>query len=370
MADDGLDMDWYCHRHRTEDEVLPVGPPLGRPPQGLPLAGLAGRARRARPRGLPLDALLRLRRLHRVRHRARRGVGRAAGRRQPGHRPGSAARRRGARHPVAPQAGGGGRVKAARPLHEAGQDPLPLAPRPRPDLGAQPAPGRRAAWPTARGSRPGLACSFGLALSTGHESLGEYLDIDLHPDAGHRARRPARARHPEPARRHDRPGRPSRSSPAPSPSSRRSPAHAGSIEVVGARAGRSWPTPSLGRSAADELPIVVERKGSPSRPRRPPGHPRPRPGDEDLRRPPASPPSGRARCSSPSWPPNPAASARRSWSEPSIPPGSRAGCCEPTNGRWSTAPAASRSPSRRAAPAARRRPRTPERVRHEKGSPR
>jgi hypothetical protein len=23
MADEGLDLDWYCHRHRTEDEVLP-----------------------------------------------------------------------------------------------------------------------------------------------------------------------------------------------------------------------------------------------------------------------------------------------------------------------------------------------------------
>ena len=65
-----------------------VGPPLGRPAQGLPLAGLARRARRARPRGLPLDPVLRLRRLHRLQHRAHRGVGHPAGRRQPGHRPG------------------------------------------------------------------------------------------------------------------------------------------------------------------------------------------------------------------------------------------------------------------------------------------
>ena len=64
----------------------PVGPPLGRSPQGLPLAGLARRPRRGRPRGLPVDTVLRLRRLHRLRHRAHRGLGHAAGRRQPGHR--------------------------------------------------------------------------------------------------------------------------------------------------------------------------------------------------------------------------------------------------------------------------------------------
>ena len=53
-----------------------VGPPLRRAAQGLPLAGLARRARRGRPRGLPLDALLRLRRVHRLRHRAHRRLGR------------------------------------------------------------------------------------------------------------------------------------------------------------------------------------------------------------------------------------------------------------------------------------------------------
>jgi radical SAM-linked protein len=45
---------------------------------------------------------------------------------------------------------------------------------------------RRAAIPVAysEGFSPRPRLSFGLALSTGYESLGEYLDIDLAPDAG------------------------------------------------------------------------------------------------------------------------------------------------------------------------------------------
>jgi len=42
--------------------------------------------------------------------------------------------------------------------------------------------GVRVAYSEGFSPRPRL--SFGLALSTGYESLGEYLDIDLHPDAG------------------------------------------------------------------------------------------------------------------------------------------------------------------------------------------
>lgn len=42
--------------------------------------------------------------------------------------------------------------------------------------------GIRVAYSEGFSPRPKL--SFGLALSTGHESFGEYLDIDLHPDAG------------------------------------------------------------------------------------------------------------------------------------------------------------------------------------------
>lgn len=45
---------------------------------------------------------------------------------------------------------------------------------------------RRAAIRVAysEGFSPRPKLSFGLALSTGYESLGEYLDVDLHPDAG------------------------------------------------------------------------------------------------------------------------------------------------------------------------------------------
>lgn len=42
--------------------------------------------------------------------------------------------------------------------------------------------GIRVAYSEGFSPRPKL--SFGLALSTGYESLGEYLDIDLHPEAG------------------------------------------------------------------------------------------------------------------------------------------------------------------------------------------
>ncbi|MGV3760661.1 MAG: TIGR03936 family radical SAM-associated protein [Actinomycetota bacterium] len=42
--------------------------------------------------------------------------------------------------------------------------------------------GVRVAYSEGFSPRPKL--SFGLALSTGYESLGEYLDIDLHPEAG------------------------------------------------------------------------------------------------------------------------------------------------------------------------------------------
>ena len=80
-------IDWYVHRHRTEDEVLP----WDHLSAGLhkdflwqdwrdALAELGLR--------LPLDPLLRLRRLHRLPHRAHRGLGHPARRRQPGHRPG------------------------------------------------------------------------------------------------------------------------------------------------------------------------------------------------------------------------------------------------------------------------------------------
>ncbi len=96
MAAEGLSLDWYVHRHRTEDEVLPWDHLQAGLAQGLPVAGLAGGAGRERGRGLPLDALLRLRRLHRLRHRARGRIAGAARRRQPGNRAGLVDRWRGA----------------------------------------------------------------------------------------------------------------------------------------------------------------------------------------------------------------------------------------------------------------------------------
>ena len=48
MAANGLSMEWYTYRHRTEDEVLPWDHLNAGSPQGLPVAGLAGRAERGR----------------------------------------------------------------------------------------------------------------------------------------------------------------------------------------------------------------------------------------------------------------------------------------------------------------------------------
>ena len=95
MAAAGLDPDWYVTRHRDEHEILPWDHVAAGPAPRLPLAGLEGGARRARPPRLPLDPVLRLRGVHRLRDRARRGLGRRAGGWEPGHRPGPQRRRRG-----------------------------------------------------------------------------------------------------------------------------------------------------------------------------------------------------------------------------------------------------------------------------------
>ena len=179
MAADGLDLDWYVHRHRTEDEVLPVGPPLGRPPQGLPLAGLARRPRRGRPRGLPLDALLRLRRLHRLRHRARRRLGRPAGRRQPGHRPGPAVGRRRCRSRCSPRrAGRGGRMKLRVRFAKLGKVRfLRTATWPASGSGRCAGPSCRVAYTEGFSPRPKLELRAGPLHRP--RVLGEYLDVDL-----------------------------------------------------------------------------------------------------------------------------------------------------------------------------------------------
>ena len=71
LAGTGVDLDWYTLRERDYDEVLPVGPPRLRARQGLAVGRLGGRPRPRLGRGrrLPLDALLRLRRVPRDGHR-------------------------------------------------------------------------------------------------------------------------------------------------------------------------------------------------------------------------------------------------------------------------------------------------------------
>ena len=88
MHAEGLDPDWYVTRHRTRDEVLPwahIAAGLHADFLWQRLAGGPGRARAPR---LPVDAVLRLRGVHRLRPRARGGLAARARGRQPGHGPG------------------------------------------------------------------------------------------------------------------------------------------------------------------------------------------------------------------------------------------------------------------------------------------
>ena len=65
-----------------------LGPHRGRPAPRLPLGRLAGGPGRARAPRLPVDSVLRLRGVHRLRPRARGGVAARARGREPGHGPG------------------------------------------------------------------------------------------------------------------------------------------------------------------------------------------------------------------------------------------------------------------------------------------
>ena len=71
LAGTGVDLDWYTTRERDVRRGAALGPPRLRPRQGLAVGGLGGRPRPRldRGRGLPLDPLLRLRRLPRDGHR-------------------------------------------------------------------------------------------------------------------------------------------------------------------------------------------------------------------------------------------------------------------------------------------------------------
>ncbi|MEX2294022.1 MAG: TIGR03936 family radical SAM-associated protein [Acidimicrobiales bacterium] len=118
--------------------------------------------------------------------------------------------------------------------------------------------GVRVAYSEGFSPRPRL--SFGLALSTGYESLGEYLDIDLHPDADI-----------DPA---DLPAIVTPSLPDGMTAQLSVPLVPGTDSLQAAVTSSSWrievdgPEPAALADAvaralsADELPIVVERKGS------------------------------------------------------------------------------------------------------------
>ena len=178
MEATGLDMDWYCYRHRTEDEVLPwdhLSAGLHKDflwqdwRDALEELGLEDcRWTPCYDCGACTG--------YGIEHVVASAV--PPGGRQPGHRPGPAARRRGARHAAGSQAGGGGRVKQRVRFAKSGKVRF-LSHR---DVArvwerALRRSGVRVAYSEGFSPRPRL--SFGLALSTGYESLGEYLDIDL-----------------------------------------------------------------------------------------------------------------------------------------------------------------------------------------------
>src|SRR5580765_4058519 len=101
--------------------------------------------------------------MHRLRHRAHRRLGDAACRRQPRHRT-AGVRPMNSRYRIRFSKLGKIRFTSHRDVARMWERAL-----------------RRATLPVAytEGFSPHPKLSFGLALSTGHESLGEYLDIDM-----------------------------------------------------------------------------------------------------------------------------------------------------------------------------------------------
>ena len=182
MAAEGLSIDWYVHRHRTEDEVLP----WAHISAGLhndflwqdwqaALAESGVEDCRWTPcydcgvcTGYGLE------------HVVASPVPPAGGSQGTGQdlRLGAA---RSAGHAPGPAARAGGRVGGrAGPgaVRQAGQGPLDEPPRRGPHVGAGASGGPRCRW-RSPGVLPRPKLSFGLALSTGHESVAEYLDVEL-----------------------------------------------------------------------------------------------------------------------------------------------------------------------------------------------
>ena len=177
LAAEGLSIDEVCHRERAGDEALPWDHISAGLHRDFLWGDWQDALARVTRRGLPLDPLLRLRRLHRLRPRARRGLPGSAGGRQPGHRPGP---ERGGPDPGPPGQPCLLRTSAACACVS-----------PRPGRSASPATGT---WPGCGNGRyaaascpvaysqgfvPHPLVSFGLALPTGCESRGEYLDVRL-----------------------------------------------------------------------------------------------------------------------------------------------------------------------------------------------
>ena len=78
MAAEGLDPDWYVTRHRTDDEILPWDHIAAGLHRDFLWQDWQAALADARPPRLPVDSVLRLRGVHRLRARARGGLAGAA----------------------------------------------------------------------------------------------------------------------------------------------------------------------------------------------------------------------------------------------------------------------------------------------------
>ena len=199
LAAEGLSLDEVVHRDRDRRRGSALGPHLGRPAPRLP-AGTTG----SRP--WPTAGLEDCRWTpcydcgactgFGLEHVVASPVPPAGGSQGTGQDLASAGGSRCASSPPPPAAGramqpaGPAARPAAVPLRQAGQDPLHQPPRRGPDVGAGPA-AQRAAGGLVEGFSPRPLLSFGLALPTGAESLGEYLDVRLEARGNRRARLPS-----------------------------------------------------------------------------------------------------------------------------------------------------------------------------------
>ena len=343
----GLSIDWYVHRHRTEDEVLPwdhISAGLHKDflwqdwQDALAELGLEDcRWTPCYDCGACTG--------YGIEHVVASAVPPAGGSQGTGQDLAAAARCRCSCCPAEPVAGGGGgRDAGPAAVHQAGQGPLHQPPRRGPHVGAGAAPGRAAVAYT-EGFSPRPKLNFGLALPTGHESLAEYLDVDLDAtsaDASTSTSLPGRLTAALPVGIDVHGGRRRSTGGQPSLQQDVTVAAPGASSVRGRR---RRPRPSRGRrprSAAATLVVTRERKGNERHRRRPSRHPRPRVGAATHGR------SGRR--SRPSWPPSPAACGPSELLAACFPTSPtdrhrRIGCCEPTNGSSATAPAGSLSRS-------------------------